>query len=241
LWKEVPWEDDAASKTQLDYLIDILCDYPGLLEDTDNARSLGTLPENRITWTDVLHRCHEKLTRLSEWQHCWVSEFEISRYEVDTSQSSYISIEAGGPLFPSIFYFTDIWRAFELCVHNALRILLLRLYTQVGEYMNTSSPGQTMTGVDPIEIGASVEDLAIEICRSIDYFLNKHGQMGALLLMFPAQIALLPLDRSSAVAIWLMNVLKKIGESDGLEISRQILEGRCTDLAPARKSRSSFN
>jgi hypothetical protein len=98
-----------------------------------------------------------------------------------------------------------------------------------------------MTGVDPIEIGASVEDLAIEICRSIDYFLNKHGQMGALLLMFPAQIALLPLDRSSAVAIWLMNVLKKIGESDGLEIGRQILEGRCTDLAPARTSQSSFN
>jgi hypothetical protein len=42
-WKEVPWEDDVASKTQLDYLIDILCDYP---EDADNVRSLGTLPEN---------------------------------------------------------------------------------------------------------------------------------------------------------------------------------------------------
>ena len=98
-------------------------------------------------------------------------------------------------------------------------------------HVNTSSPGQTMTGVDPIEIGASVEELAIEICRSIDYFLNKHGQMGALLLMFPAQIALLPLDRSSEVAIWLINVLKKIAESDGLEISRQILLGRCSDLA----------
>jgi hypothetical protein len=107
--------------------------------------------------------------------------------------------------------------------------------------MNTSSPGQTMIGIDPIDIGASVQDLAIEICRSIDYFLNKHGQMGALLLMFPAQIALLPLDRSSAVAIWLMNVLKKIGESDGLEIGRQILEGRCSDLAPVRTTRSSFN
>src|SRR5437763_8472805 len=89
--------------------------------------------------TDVLHRCHEKLTRLSEWQRCWVSEFEISRYEVDTSQSSYISVEAGGPLFPSIFYFTDIWRAFELCVHNALRLLLFILYARVRGHVSSSS------------------------------------------------------------------------------------------------------
>jgi hypothetical protein len=65
--------------------------------------------------------------------------------------------------------------------------------------------------------------------------------MGALLLMLPAQIALLSLDRGLAAAVWLMNVLKKIGESDGLEIGRQILEGRCTDLAPAMTSRPSFN
>lgn len=107
--------------------------------------------------------------------------------------------------------------------------------------MNISSPPGHPRGTTEIEQGASVEELAIEICRSVDYFLNKHGQMGALLLMLPAQIALLPLDRGSAVAVWLMNVLKKIGESDGLEIGRQILEGRCTDLAPAMTSRPSFN
>ena len=95
---------------------------------------------------------------------------------------------------------------------------------------DTASPGQIMA-TDVMEIGASVEELATEICRSIDYFLNQHGQIGALLLMFPAQIALLPLDRTSEVAIWLMKVLEKISESDGLEIGRQILIGRCTDLA----------
>jgi hypothetical protein len=33
------------------------------------------------------------------------------------------------------------------------------------------------------------------------------------------------------VATWLMKVLAKISESGGLEIGRQILIGRCTDLA----------
>ena len=220
-----------ASKTQLDYLVDILCDYPGLLEEADNVLSPKTPPkDNSATWIDIVHQCGEKLTQLSEWQRSWVSEFELCRYEVDASHSSNISIEAGGPLFPSILYFTDIWRAYECCVHNALRILLLRLYVlacQMGQRV-TASPNDIMADFD--EIGASVETLATEICRSIDYFLSQHGQIGALLLMFPAQIALLPLDRTSDVAIWLMRVLEKISELDGLEIGRQILTGRCTDL-----------
>jgi hypothetical protein len=182
-----------------------------------------------MIWIDVVHQCHKKLTELSEWHRDWVSDFDICRYEVDASQSSYTSIKAGGPLFPSILYFTDVWRAYEFCVHNALRILLLRLHNQMG-CMNTASPEQTIA-TDLIETRTSVEELAIEVCRSVDYFLNKHSQMGALLLMFPAQIALLALDRTSEVAIWLMNVLAKIAESDGLEIGRQILVGRCTDLA----------
>jgi hypothetical protein len=181
-----------------------------------------------MIWIDVVHQCHQKLTELSEWHRGWISDFDICRYEVDTDQSSHTSIEAGGPLFPSILYFTDVWRAYEFCVHNALRILLLRLHSQIG-CMRPASPGQTIV-TDFVETGTSVKELAIEICRSVDYFLNKHGQMGALLLMFPAQIALLALDRTSEVAIWLMNVLAKIAESGGLEIGRQILIGRCTDL-----------
>jgi hypothetical protein len=230
IWKEVPWEDDPASKTQLDYLIDILCDYPGLLEDADNARlARGPAESKGMVWTDVVHQCHKKLAELSEWQRDWVSNFDICLYEVDANQSSYTSIEAGGPLFPSILYFTDVWRAYEFCVHNALRILLLRLHSQVAR-MRTSNPGQAIA-TNFTETRTCVEELAIGVCRSVDYFLNKHGQMGALLLMFPAQIALLALNRTSKVAIWLMNVLAKIAESGGLEIGRQILIGRCTDLA----------
>lgn len=182
-----------------------------------------------MTWIDVAHQCHEKLTKLSEWHRDWVSNFGICLYEADTSQSSYTSIEAGDPLFPSILYFSDVWRAYEFCVHNALRILLLRLHSQMGR-MSTASSRRTIV-TNFIETKTSVEELATDICRSVDYFLSKHGQLGALLLMFPAQIALLALDRTSEVAIWLMNVLAKIAESGGLEIGRQILIGRCTDLA----------
>jgi hypothetical protein len=182
-----------------------------------------------MIWINVVHQCHQKLRELSEWHRDWISDFDICRYEVDTNQSSYTSIEAGGPLFPSILYFTDVWRAYEFCVHNALRILLLRLHSQIRR-MSTAKPGQTIA-TDFVDTRTSVEELAIEVCRSVDYFLNKHGQMGALLLMFPAQIALLALDRTSEVATWLMKVLAKISESGGLEIGRQILIGRCTDLA----------
>lgn len=73
--------------------------------------------------------------------------------------------------------------------------------------------------------------LATDIYRTVDYFINKYGSMGALLVMFPAQIALLALDPSADKAIWLRNVLRKISENGGLAIGREILESRCTDLA----------
>jgi hypothetical protein len=233
IWKEVPWENSASSKTQLDYLIDILCDFPGLLEDADDAELVGALPEdNRTSWINIQHLCQEKLTKLSEWRRGWESTFGQCRYEVDISQSSDSSAEPSSPLFPSVFNFTGIWRAYEFCVHNALRILLLRLSSRacIMAHGGTASPRQTMA-TGSVENEAGVEELAIEICRSIDYFLKEHGQIGAVLLMFPAQIALLPLICKSEAGTWLKNVLEKIAESGGLEISRQILLGRCTDLA----------
>lgn len=198
----------------------------------DKARQLTeTAGDSTEKWNGVFNRCQAKLIELSEWHRLWVAEYAISRYEVDATSSSKTSIEAGGPLFSTIFYFTDIWRAYEFCVHRAVRILLLRLYTRIQDLAGNALVSLVEQPSLSVLSGTPLEVLATEICRSIDYFLNKYGHLGALLLMFPAQIALLPLDAASPAAVWLNNVLGKIGESDGLEIGSQITVGRCSDLA----------
>jgi hypothetical protein len=84
---------------------------------------------------------------------------------------------------------------------------------------------------DSSDCDDSVEDLAIEICRSVPYFFKEHGSMGALLVMFPAQVALLPLQGHAEERIWLSALLKDISISEGLEIGQQLLQGRCSDLS----------
>ena len=187
---------------------------------------------DETTLANLVGRCRDGLDKLSAWDSCWKADYGICRWEVDIRHSTYVATETGEPLFSSIFFFTDVWRAYEFCMYSAIRILLLRFYDSACRIPRLKDMSfAVVTKMDAAEIQDNIITSAVDICRSIDYFLHKHGQVGALLFMFSAQIALFPLGQTSGLGQWLAQVLRKIGESDGLEIGRQLLIGRCTDLA----------
>lgn len=195
------------------------------------AQAPETPPENaRVIWTNVQQQCQKNLEALSQWWHVWSNTFKGCFREVVAEPSNF-PCDSYIRLFSTILYFTNVWRAHEFCVHNALRILLLRLDGRACKMVHVLAADTLGPTTDSSERDISIEDLARGICRSVPYFLKEHGSMGALLVMFPAQVALLPLSRTDQERILLTSLLKNISISEGLEIGRQLLLGRCSDLS----------
>jgi hypothetical protein len=88
--------------------------------------------------------------------------------------------------------------------------LLLQLYARATLYAHKTEHGVQETAYTSVQSDQLVTELAIEICRSINYFfLQEHRYMGVLLLcLCPGQVASLSLDRTSELGLWLADILK---------------------------------
>ena len=211
-WKATLCQNNSLSKDPLESLIDILCNIPGLLEDAEEAQLLSTTAKGDIGthWTNLVAKCEDNLSRLAEWRKDWESRFGQCSYELESIQFTSPSPDGHVLQFPTVLHFTNIWRAYEFCIHNALRILLLRLYTRAITYAYGTKYGDQSTANTTVQSDAVVINLAVDICRCINYFLlPEHRYLGALLLcLFPGQIALLSLDHDSELGQWLGGLLK---------------------------------
>ena len=212
-WKDNLCRNGSLPADPLESLIDILCNFPGLLEDAEDAQLLSTSTkgDSSKSWVNLLTKCSQDLSRLAEWRSNWESRFGQCWCELDSSQFPNLPADAQGLPFQTVFYFSDIWRAYEFSIHNALRILLLRLYSRATVYAHSTEHGCQWTFHTSVQSGSLVINLAIEICRCINYFfVPEHRYLGALLFcLFPGQIALLPLDRDSELGRWLVGILKQ--------------------------------
>lgn len=64
-------------------------------------------------------------------------------------------------------------------------------------------------------------DIAIEICRTVDYHLHYLKSTGAFMLLFPLNVAYVHLDRKSTeIRGWLERVMADVADSHGLEVGR---------------------
>ena len=171
IWKTVPWEDNPASKSTIDHLIDIgtdITEYIAQIKRYDNSKS-----GQEFEYSQLRTQVANSLEELNACWQQWESHHTQPATEVTSHQLT------GEPLFPTLLEYDMPWTAFTVCNYNAMRILLLQLW-----HMLQSIPGSTQTtdrGVvldmpNPtalLGITSNIKGLACEILRSLKYAYGK--------------------------------------------------------------------
>ena len=119
------------------------------------------------------------------------------------------------PPFQTVLYFTDMYRAYDLCIYNTTLILLIMLYEQVSHDLDPllQYPSPALQALFPT---TSPHSLIRDICRCTEYMLlEEHGSRGYIVLMFPATIAFFASEKDSLEAKWLRDVCKRHAGSSG--------------------------
>jgi hypothetical protein len=224
-WKIIPWAPDPESKTSEIYLLDQLCDIPGLFEDATNLNLPDQDEEQRIADHQSLSRnilVHLRI--LYEWRFTWQQQNPDSCFEVKASSPD------EQPLFPTALHYSTLPLANEIAIYNAILLLLLRLGSQIiGPTFDASIPSLHLPKelsyypLYPPGSAASSQAVATEICRSIEYYLlDAAGSAGAFFLLFPMSLAYRTFKPGSREARWLSEVMRNIADKSGFEISRNI-------------------
>ncbi|KAL1961529.1 hypothetical protein VTN77DRAFT_1634 [Rasamsonia byssochlamydoides] len=206
VWKTLPWALSPGTKSVMDYLLDILCDVPGILEDADLLQqNSGGAPELRRMWERQFSNAHF-LVEIEQLGNVGVGKMEHCP-------------------FSTAVFFNEPIRVNELCVYDALLLILFRVGDSLGLPF-TSPPYGSLQQPDCCLPNPStglllpgqgtVRDIAREICRMVPYtLLSYRGNAGAVMLAFPLQVAYRSVDENSAEAAWLDHVISHIADVRG--------------------------
>jgi hypothetical protein len=207
-----------------DRLQDMMCDLPGFLEDID--RYLAWPPDKpgreefKAAYCQRVSATLEALyTRRWDWQQKFPDATTlISPNDLDPE----VSMPLPPSPFQTIVWFTDPYRAAELMTYNAIRLIMTRSLEMAGIQVDTSS--SSVATSDPLlPMQGSRHDVAVEICRMVDYNLHHlRRSSGAFMILFPLSVAYLNLDgdRDGAKS-WLETVMSMIADSHGFEVGRR--------------------
>lgn len=210
---------------------------PGLLEDFQQVQRLSmsrpdTSERRRILGQTVAR----SLCRLYDLRWRWEHQFPQACYETAPSRSDTLCVDADGNLlFPTVLQFWDSDRANEIGIYNALLLLHLNILDSISwptdqveipeaeDIVPTTTPG-TSKGPLLLPGQGSQEEIAREICRTVDFHLHKkEHHLGALLLLFPLRVAYKVFEPHSREALWLQGIMFQIADSKGFEMGRHIL------------------
>ncbi|CZR65851.1 uncharacterized protein PAC_15751 [Phialocephala subalpina] len=227
-WKTVPWAVEPEFKTRAQFLHDILCDMPGLMEDAAMLQS-SRLSGEEFTVHRVLlsENITSTLKTLYEWRVSWQHRCPNSCWEILSNE---VCASTAEPtlLFPVVFDFASLTHANEITLYNAILLLLLRLSFQViSPNFDPSLPAFHLPQdldygpLFPPGLAPNAQAVAIEICKSVEYHLAKERRRaGAFFLLFPLRVAWQAFDPADKEALWLQGVMSMIADSTGFEVSR---------------------
>lgn len=208
-----------------------------------------TLLENESVGIDVQysranlqHKIIDRVQKLSSllWQWELVNPIACWEAPLDPIISSSYG-PSGKPLFNSVLHFESFDLAIDVVNFNAIRLLLYRLQDEVGlsESLVLSMLGNEHQGPhsNPLLLPGqgSRLDNAVEICRTVDYFLQPRLENhGALVLMFPLRVAYghVALTKPD-LAAWIATVLEQLTSSKGFGMSKHVLKMGAAPKSPS--------
>jgi hypothetical protein len=171
IWKTVPWEDNPASKSTIDYLIDIgtdIAEYVAQIKNYDNNKS-----DQEFEYSQLRTQVAISLEELNAWWRQWEVDHAQPAIEVTSHQVT------GEPLFPTLLEYDMPWTAFTVCNYNAMRILLLQLWHMLQPISGLTQTADQDVVLDMpnstalLGITSNIKGLACEILRSLKYSYGK--------------------------------------------------------------------
>lgn len=198
-----------------------MCDIPGIIQDQSDAVLWDPNVPGKDEFTSgFIPKVLSTIEALYSWRWNWQSRFPDTTFVTKPavySPSSSIALPKSP--FDSVIWFRDPHRAIELMVYNAIRLILIRCLQIAGADLDKVQLGGINDPLLPMQ--GNRNDIAIEICRMVDYHLTYLKSTGAFMLLFPLNVAHLHLDQSSVeVKTWLERVMGHIADSHGFEVGR---------------------
>jgi hypothetical protein len=205
-WKTVPWELDPDEKILIHHLVDILADCPGILVSKDQAMSLDGHYVLQDLARAVAEEVNDCLRHLQAWKNLWDTTEPDCCGEIIAYGDVPTCVDSGGastPAWYSVHVYKSLYHANALTLYHATHIFLLRKAHDLVVY----SPTENIPDLAQQEFAA-----AIEICRSIDYHLQKLREGGgSFFFLFTLRMAWEALGTTQpAIGLWLHDVLKKL-------------------------------
>lgn len=202
VWKTAPWEDNPASKSAMDFLVDIGADISEYMAQIKTYSISNTTKE--LGYMQIRTQVAISLGQLNAWWREWEGEHAHAAVKVP----SYLV--NNDHLFPTLLEYDKLWTAYQICIYNAIRILLLRLWhvLQIFPHSdpNTSPsvvldmPNQTAL----LGITSDIKGLGCEILRSLRYcYLKSRRFIVTSSFFFIREVAYGCFDQDSKEANWL--------------------------------------
>jgi hypothetical protein len=171
VWKRVPWEDDPASKSAIEYLVDIETDIAQHVVQFETYSSSQSNQE--LEWPQLTTKIAASLEELNTWWLEWGTEHGLHATEVPAPQA------ISQPPFHTSLEYDTLWTAFIVCIYDSMRILLLQLWHMLQSFPSleqTVDRGIVLdmpNGTTLLGITSDIQGLACEIIRSLKYCYDK--------------------------------------------------------------------
>lgn len=199
------------------------------MEDLDHLQKNENPEEQRRMCDEIRESIKSLSKRLLDVRFDWeILNPNVAR-EVIPSQISDRPCspvdEKGNLLFDSHIYYNSLQLCVEMGIYFSIVFFLRNFIQAIGEeeenILDTPPlviPRRSNLALKlPHEL-PSYRDSAIEVCRSVEYFLQSaHGITGAYFLMFPLRVAQFAFeeDEDYEIVVWMRKVMKYIGSEYG--------------------------
>ncbi|KAH8691632.1 hypothetical protein BGW36DRAFT_388684 [Talaromyces proteolyticus] len=209
-WITIPWGGEPARKPFLDSLHDIFCTLPGILSNLESHKKTQEVNIVNTSSENLCLTVVSKIEALYSWRYQWDATYAktirvVQQRVADWSVDNQIILPQNS--IPSSLLFSNLQRAGELCLYNAVLLILLRIGHTLGIEISTLRSCH-----DPLlPREGSPQLIAEEIIRMAPYMRHiQHGNKGIYLLSFPLQIARDRLQGGSEMIEWVDSVLRSI-------------------------------
>ncbi|KAK4502135.1 hypothetical protein PRZ48_005558 [Zasmidium cellare] len=159
-WKRAPFSSASSVKSPSDLLIDYMADMSALLEDANDTH----LVTRDTLSNDLEYRARSILHQLFSWRWAWQARNADGVFEEYAGESG---------VFETMLCYAEPHLLYEVWLCDALLILVIGFLKQGQTQQDCAIPTRLSGKLWMPSDAPSVQELAVEICRSLRYQLQN--------------------------------------------------------------------